>query len=93
LGSVRQTPSIDQFRAGFYLLSHGAVKLFLVSAVMLGKLWAYPLFMAAPAFLIAYQSYQLTLGISAPLIFLTLLDLVVLGLTWHEYRLVRAGPA
>lgn len=81
----------DQSFAGFYLLTHGIVKLFLVSAVMLGKRWAYPLFMAALVLLIVYQSYQLTLGLSATLIFLTVLDLAVLGLTWHEYRLVMRG--
>jgi uncharacterized membrane protein len=33
--------------ASLYLLSHGAVKLFLVTMVLRGHAWAYPLFMAA----------------------------------------------
>ncbi len=72
-----------------YLFSHGAVKLFLVVMVLLGKMWAYPVFMAALALLIVYQTYQLTLGFSVWLVGLTVLDAVVLALTWHEYRLHR----
>jgi uncharacterized membrane protein len=75
--------------AAFYLLSHGMVKLVLVLAVMRGYRWAYPAFMIALCLLIAYQSYQLTLSFSAGLAALTLFDVLVLGLTWHEYRLVR----
>lgn len=87
---VAQSLSIaDQSFAAFFLLSHGAVKLFLVGAVLLGKLWAYPVFMVVLALLIVYQGYQLTHGFSASLTALTILDVVVLGLTWHEYRLVR----
>jgi uncharacterized membrane protein len=45
--------------------------------------------MIALCLLIAYQSYQLTLSFSAGLAALTLFDVLMLGLTWHEYRLVR----
>ena len=79
----------DKSSAAFFLLSHGTVKLFLVGAVMLGKFWAYPTFMIALGGLIAYQTYQLAGGFSGPLLALTILDAVVLWLTWHEYRVVR----
>jgi uncharacterized membrane protein len=75
--------------AAFYLLSHGIVKLVLVLAVMRGYRWAYPAFMIALSILIAYQSYRIMLSFSAGLAALTLFDVLVLGLTWHEYRLVR----
>ncbi len=78
-----------QTGAALYLASHGAVKLFLVAMVLAGKRWAYPVFMAALAILIVYQTYQMILAFSVWLLGLTLLDLVVLVLTRHEYRLHR----
>ena len=77
--------------AALYLLTHGAVKLFLVIMVLRDKAWAYPLFMIALTLLIAYQAYQLSLGFSTWLAALTVFDLIVLALTWHEYRLHRAS--
>jgi uncharacterized membrane protein len=44
------------------------------------------------AALITYQSYRLLHGLSIGLAALTVLDAVVLLLTWHEYRVVRATP-
>ncbi len=81
--------SVDQQTfAAFFLLSHGLVKLVLVVAVLIGFSWAYPAFMAALAVLIAYQTYRLVaLGFSTALFLLTVLDVVVLVLAWHEYRL------
>jgi uncharacterized membrane protein len=82
-----ETLSIDRkSAAALYLFSHGAIKLFLVVMVLRGKLWAYPLFIIALSLLIAYQTYRLTLGFSPWLFGLTVFDLFVLWLTWHEYR-------
>jgi uncharacterized membrane protein len=75
--------------AAFFLLSHGTVKLVLVLAVMRGWAWAYPAFVIALGLLIGYQSYQLWHVFSVGLTALTLFDVLVLVLTWHEYRLVR----
>ncbi len=72
--------------AAFFLLSHGAVKLFLIVAVLRGKSWAYPAFMLALAGLIVYQTDQLLHVTSIGLAALTVLDAIVLVLTWHEYR-------
>jgi len=84
--------SIDQkSAASIYLLSHGAVKLFLVVMVLRDRPWAYPAFMVALVLLIAYQSYQLTHGFSPWLAALTVFDLAILWMTWHEYRLHRAS--
>ena len=79
----------EKTTAAVYLLSHGAIKLFLVIMVLRDKSWAYPLFMAALALLIAYQSYQIALGFSLWMTVLTVFDAAVLVLTWHEYRLHR----
>ena len=87
--------SVDkQSFAAFFLLSHGAVKLVLVAGVLAGIGWAYPAFMIALVLLIGYQGYRLIfLGFSLWLSWLTILDIVILILTWHEYRLHRAAVA
>jgi len=73
----------------FFLLSHGSVKLVLVLSVMKGFSWAYPAFMLALGLLIAIQGYQLWHHFSLFLVLVTVFDLIVLVLTWHEYRLVK----
>ncbi len=73
----------------FFLLSHGTVKLVLVLAVMKGFAWAYPAFMVALGLLISYQSYQVWHVFSGGLAALTIVDVLVLLLTWHEYRVFR----
>jgi uncharacterized membrane protein len=78
--------------AAFYLLSHGIIKLVLIVEILRKRHWAYPAFIIALAALIAYQSYKLLHGLSIGLAALTVLDAVVLVLTWHEYRVVRATP-
>jgi uncharacterized membrane protein len=84
--------SIDQkSAASFFLFSHGAVKLFLVIMVLQERAWAYPVFMVALGLLITYQCYQLSHVFSLWLAALTVLDVIVLWLTWHEYRVHRRG--
>ncbi len=73
----------------FYLLSHGVVKLGLVIGLLRRKLWAYPASLVVMALFIAYQLYRYSFTHSIGLIFLTLFDLVVMVLIWHEYRLLR----
>jgi uncharacterized membrane protein len=88
--SSAQHLSLDKkTAASLFLLSHGLVKLFLIIAVLRNKPWAYPAFMIALSLLIAYQSYRLMLLFSIGLCALTLLDAIVLLLTWHEYRYTR----
>ena len=73
----------------FYLLSHGVVKLALVVALLKQKLWAYPASLTVLALFIAYQVYRYSYTRSAMLVVLTLFDLFVMVLVWHEYRLLR----
>jgi uncharacterized membrane protein len=72
----------------FYLLSHGIVKLGLVIGLLRNQLWSYPASLVVLGLFIAYQVYRYLYSPSVGLIFLTVLDLVVMGLVWHEYRLV-----
>lgn len=82
------TPSTQSF-AAYYLLSHGLLKFVMVIGVLLNRLWAYPAFIAVLIGFIAYQAYRLSFGMSWALIAVTVLDVVVLVLTVHEYRYAR----
>lgn len=75
----------------FYLLSHGVVKLALVAGLLSGRLWAYPAALGAMGLFILYQLYRYSYTHGFGLIVLTVFDLVVIWLIWHEYRLVRAA--
>jgi uncharacterized membrane protein len=73
----------------WYLLSHGVVKLALVAGLLMRKLWVYPTAIIIFGLFIAYQLYRYTHTHGVGLLLLTALDLIVVGLTWHEYRLMR----
>ena len=76
-----------------YLLIHGLTKVVLVVLVLMDKLWAYPLIIAVLGIFIVYQVYRLTYKVSFTLIFLTLFDMLVVWLTWREYRIKRRARA
>lgn len=75
--------------AAWYLFSHGLIKLVLVVAVLANRVWAYPAFISALIGFILYQIYRLSFGFSFTLLGITVLDLVVLALAWHEYGFTR----
>ena len=72
-----------------YLSSHGVVKLALVAGLLMRKLWAYPTTVVVLGLFIVYQLYRYTHTHGLGLLLLTTLDVVVVGLTWHEYSLMR----
>ncbi|MFL5513355.1 MAG: DUF2127 domain-containing protein [Gemmatimonadales bacterium] len=72
-----------------YLLTHGAVKVVLVVALLLNKLWAYPWMIVVLLLFIGYQLYRIILAPTAGLIALTIFDVVIVLLTWREYRVQR----
>ncbi len=75
--------------AVIYLLSHGVVKVFVVASLLKNRLWAYPV---AILFFIAftlYQVYRYSLSHSIWMLALTIFDIVVIFLTWAEYRNVK----
>lgn len=73
----------------FYLLSHGIVKLALVIGLLRNKLWAYPASLVVLALFILYQLYRFYYTQSIGLVVLTVFDLIVMALIWHEYGLMR----
>ena len=75
-----------------YLLAHGAVKVVLVIALLLNKLWAYPCLIVVLLIFIGYQLYRIVLDPSPGLIALTIFDALIVALTWREYRRQRRTP-
>jgi uncharacterized membrane protein len=72
-----------------YLLSHGIVKLWLVIGLIRQRLWYYPVALVVFGLFIVYQLYRYSLTHSVWLLLITGVDVVVVGLTWHEYRYLR----
>jgi uncharacterized membrane protein len=79
----------SQYFYAFYLLSHGVVKIALVTGLLMNRMWAYPASMVVLSLFMAYQVYRFCYTQSLGLVLLTLFDAVVMALIWHEYRLLR----
>ncbi len=73
----------------FYLLSHGVVKLLLVVGLLRNKLWSYPASLIVLALFVAYQLYRFSHTHGLGLIALSIFDVIVMMLIWHEYGLAR----
>jgi uncharacterized membrane protein len=69
-----------------YLLAHGVIKIVLVVAVLRETLWAYPWMLGALVLFAAFQAYELVVGFTVGLLLLTLFDVVIIWLTWWEWR-------
>ena len=72
-----------------YLLSHGAVKLWVIVGLLRERLWYYPVALIVFTLFVLYQIHRYTLTHSVSLILITVIDLAVIWLTWHEYRYLR----
>lgn len=76
----------SRFFAAAFLLSHGLAKLVLVIALWFGRLWAYPLMIFVLVAFVVYQIGRFTENHSAVLVLLTAFDLLIIWLTWREFR-------
>jgi uncharacterized membrane protein len=81
-----------QLYASFYLLSHGIIKIILVVSLLRNKLWAYPATIVTLFLFISYQLYRLTYAYSLTFVLLTLFDIFLIFLTWHEYKIIERHP-
>ncbi|HEY6843520.1 MAG TPA: DUF2127 domain-containing protein [Thermoanaerobaculia bacterium] len=75
--------------AAAYLLWHGAVKLGLVIGLLMKRRWAYPAAIVAFILFVVYQLYRYSHTRSVALLALTVLDLIVIALTWLEYKRLK----
>lgn len=89
LNAAQHLTGATQSFYAFYLIGHGLIKVLLVAGLLRQKLIAYPLSLAALGAFIAYQLYRYSYTQSLGLILLTIFDLIVAVLVWHEWRLLR----
>ena len=80
-----------QYFGVFYLISHGVVKFILVLLLWKRKIWAYPLTVVSLILFIAYQVYRYTIDHSMFLIVLTIFDIIMIMLTYIEYKSMKAA--
>jgi uncharacterized membrane protein len=83
------TKGVTMF-AALYLLWHGLVKVGLVAALLLKRRWAYPAAIFAFFLFLVYQLYQYTHTYSLALLALSIVDMLVITLTWIEYKRLKA---
>lgn len=69
-----------------YLLVHGVVKVFLMQALWKRKLWAYPVALIIFVLFGAYQMYRFSITHSMLMFILSIFDVIVIILTWIEYK-------
>lgn len=89
LQSAENLSLSDQQFTSIYLLGHGVIKLYLIIGLLRRRLWYYPAGIIVFALFIAYQIYQYTISHSIWLLAVTALDVIVIGLTWHEYLYLK----
>ena len=75
-----------QMLGSVYLIAHGLIKIVVVVGVLRGYRWAYPTVIGFLGIFIAYQLYRLSYAYNLGLLILTVFDIVIVGLTWREYR-------
>jgi uncharacterized membrane protein len=78
--------------ASFYLLAHGAVKVFLVYSLWREKIWAFPIGLSLIGALVCYSLYRFTHTHAVSLLFFAAIDLIIMWFIWREY-LVQRQPA
>lgn len=72
--------------ASLYLLAHGLIKAFLVIALWFDALWAYPVTIGVFGVFCLYQVHRFLYTHSITLLLITFFDLLIIWLTWREYR-------
>ncbi len=72
-----------------YLLIHGLIKIIIVVGLLKNKIWAYSLGIIVFSIFVVYQLYQYTQSHSMSLIVLSVFDVFVILLTWHEYQFIK----
>lgn len=94
LVNLAQNFSISsQHFVALYLLSHGIIKSFLILGLYKEKLWSYPLAIFVFSIFGFYQLFEFFLTHSLWLLLLTAFDVLIILLTWHEYKYMEGKKA
>jgi len=88
--TAARTFAVSRWFGATYLLSHGLAKIVLVFENFPRRLWAYPGMLVLLALFVVYQTYRLMLGFTIGMFALTVFDVVIIVLTWREYKQQRA---
>jgi len=75
--------------AALFLLTHGIVKVALVTALLLQRFWAYPWALVALTLFLVYQLYLMVVQPTYAMAFLTVLDAAIIWLVWREWQKVK----
>jgi uncharacterized membrane protein len=78
--------------AAAFLLTHGLVKVVLVTCLLLNKLWAYPWALIVLGLFLVYQAYLLITQPGFGIAFLTVLDIIIIWLIYREWQQVKHRP-
>jgi uncharacterized membrane protein len=89
LHSLQGYSSSTQDFWSIYFFIHGAIKIFLVVALLQRRLWAYPVAIAVFSVFVFYQLYRFTLTGSIFLIILSVIDILVIIFTSLEYKRLK----
>jgi len=73
-----------------YLLTHGLVKVIIVVGLYRREHWSYYVAFVFLGGFVIYQIYRMTFAPSIGLALLTAFDLLIIWLTWREFRKMRA---
>lgn len=93
LHSIQHLSTGARLFGAVYLLSHGAIKVGLVAALLRRVRWAYPAAIIAFLLFLVYQMYRYLLTHAGELLALSVLDVFVIVLTWVEYHRLRVTDA
>lgn len=86
LNNTHQISTTGKYFMVFYLLSHGIIKLAIIAGLFLKKKWAYPASIIGLGGLILYQIYHIIKNHSIILLVLTIMDIIILWLIYHEHE-------
>jgi len=78
---------------GLLFMAHGAVKTFLAVALLKNQIWAYPISIAVYTLFVVYEIYSFSTQASLFLGLVIILDMIVIGLIIHEYRVIKTKTA
>ena len=69
-----------------FLTTHAVIKLSIVIGLLKNFRWAYPFSAIALVAMILYQAVSLVLNFGFGMLLITLFDIFILWLIWHEYK-------
>lgn len=83
---VRTLPETDMTFYAYYFGAHGLLHVVVAAALLSGTIWAYPATIAVLSIFVLYQSLEWLAVGGTMLLVLSTIDLLVIFLTWLEWK-------